>query len=101
MVRKSKLSHHLGITDLELLQALEPQFYKAEPSQQQGGKSLHAALLTSMCMPWPIPHHQTQHQEEDGGGGLGARREYSLIMFSQENQHLDNQPVTRIFFLSH
>ena len=98
MVRKSKFSHHLGITDLELLQALEPQFYKVEPFQQQGGKSRHAALLTYICMPWPIPHHRTQHQEEDGGGGVGAGREYSLIMFSQENKHLDSQQVTRIFF---
>lgn len=87
-----------GITDLELLQALEPQFYKVEPSPQQGDKSIHGALLIYICMPWPIPHHRTEHQEENGGGGVGAGREYSF-MFSQGNQHLANQQVTSIFFL--
>lgn len=88
-----------GITDAELLQAPEPQFYKVEPSQQQGDKSIRGALLIYICMPWPIPHHRKEHQEENGGSGVGAGRDYSFIMFSQENQYLDNQQVTSIFFL--
>ncbi|KAG5201334.1 hypothetical protein JEQ12_004097 [Ovis aries] len=83
-----------GITDGELLQAPEPQFYKVEPSQQQGDKSICGALLIYICMPWPIPHHRKEHQEENGGSGVGAGRDYSFIRFSQENQYLDNQQTT-------